>query len=388
MSAIELSALQALAPVDVQQHLQGHGWRLDRSRADVARYLPPDDARGTVAVELLMDKSFADFSRRMAELVDALAAWEKRSPKEVLDELLVPPADIIRFRYLSTWDQAGFIGIDESLRIRTAQRQMLLAAAHSALAARPHYPRLGRPEATALLAQCIEGPTARGSHVTQVHVPLPPVVGEPSLAGGDPAASDPYPRRVTRVLAAALSDINDLVKQGRRGELLRRCEHGVSSNLLASLADLCPVGASSSLEISMSWARTRPPPPGAPGPKVLDAGFFPVFRAAAEQLRETSPLSGMEVEGHVSALRQDRKDLLVEGEIVVVTELEDRPGLSKLRIVLAPDDFRKATEAHEQAARVRVIGTLVRRGRFLMLEHPAGFEILPPSALGDGDDSH
>jgi hypothetical protein len=39
--------------------------------------------------------------------------------------------------------------------------------------------------------------------------------------------------------------------------------------------------------------------------------------------------------------------------------------------------YDRALEAHRRASRVRVVGTLAKRGRRLVLEHPEGFTELP-----------
>ncbi len=67
---------------------------------------------------------------------------------------------------------SGSIPLDDSIKLRQAQKGVLLAAAHSALEARGHFPRMSRSKALGLLANVREGQTARGSYISRVFVPL------------------------------------------------------------------------------------------------------------------------------------------------------------------------------------------------------------------------
>lgn len=164
-----------LRPDDVQRYLRGRGWRpIDDPRATVAAYA---SARGDEVV-VPLDRTLGDYARRLGELVDTVSRSEGRAPGEVLEELSLPPGDALSFRVRSDLVSSGTIPVLDSLRLREGQKNLLLAAAHSALVPQRYFPRLGRAEPTELLAQCREGQTARGSYVTTLLVPVAPAVGE------------------------------------------------------------------------------------------------------------------------------------------------------------------------------------------------------------------
>src|SRR5690606_14187905 len=87
---------------------------------------------------------------------------------------------------------------------------------------------------------------------SSVQVPV-----EPALAEDSPA---PYARKVTEMLARGLSLVASALGKDGEDRLLHGAEHGVSSNFLAALAQLRPITEVGSLELDLTWSRTRPPP--------------------------------------------------------------------------------------------------------------------------------
>jgi hypothetical protein len=360
--------IDAIRPSDVQQYLRHRGW-LPRGepRGEVAEYVHPlDDTH--VRVRVLLDSSFSDYALRMAELIDVLSRLEKRPFLEILNELLIPPGDRIRFRVFSESTRSGTISLDDSIRLRQATRQLFLSSAHSALKPQRHHARLSQAPALELLQECRETQTERGSYVTSLWVPVTPPVGHQEL-------EEPYARRVTRMLMGALVESARSVEGGEPGTLLERAQVGVSSNFLAALAEMRPIGERSFIEIDIRWSRARPEPRLARSNVRFEQGVFGVFTEAARALRETTPVTGQEIEGFVVRLERPEKDVEQPGEVVIATQLEDY-GSAKVHMRLQAPAYSLAADAHRDGLRVRVLGTLTKTGRRLELREPSGFEVL------------
>lgn len=378
MNARDLPGLSALRPYDVQQHLINEGWQLLHVRDDVARYAPPDDSRGRTIVELLLDTTYADYLRRMAELVDAIAAWERRSALQVLDDLLSPPSDVWRFRFIAPAIDGGFMPIDDAIRIRLASRQLLLSAAHAAIESRAHYPRMTLSAATDLLSRCREGQTERGSYISRLLVPVPPEVGQKNPPQ---PPEDPYARRVSRTLMNALSGVAEAVQTGATEQLLGLVDRGVSANLLAALAEIAPKIPGTTVELSVAWSRSRRPPPTTRKLVSFHDGFFPLFAEAARELRNSSQSPNTIIEGYV--IRLESANLVGPGRMVVATKLEGRQALTPVTIGVTSADYARAIEAHKAGARVKVVGTLRKLGRGWSLDQPTPFELVGESAADE-----
>jgi hypothetical protein len=109
---------------------------------------------------------------------------------------------------------------------------------------------------------------------------------------------------------------------------------------------------------------------------------FGTLEEAARVLRDSFELPGYELEGFICALARDEEDAAAPGQVEVATTLEERTA--KVRFALPAELYAVATEAHRTAARIRVVGTLVKQGRRLTLRHPEGFVVLgDDEALAD-----
>jgi hypothetical protein len=333
----------------------------------VAEFLHPM-GETSLKVRVLLDPGFSDYPLRTAELIEVLSRHEQRPFLEILDDLLNPPGDRIRFRLFSESTRSGSIPLDDSIRVRQAAKQLFLAAAHSALKPQRHFARLSQAPALELLQECRETQTERGSYVTSLLVPVPPSVGDIELEA-------PYARRVTQVLVGALAEAAQSVASGDPRPLLDRASAGVSSNFLVALAELRPSGERSFLQIDVGWSRGRPPPKAERSTVKFEQGVFGMFREAARSLREATPVKGLEVEGFVIRLERPEVETGQPGEVAIATELEGY-GSAKVHVRLEAPSYSQAANAHRDGRRVRVLGTLAKTGRRFELREPSGFEVL------------
>ncbi len=79
--------LLALDPADVEAYLLARGWEADRkaSSAEAGVYHLPADPEAEIL--LPRDRGFVDYALRLSEVLQALAAAERRTAWEVLEDL-------------------------------------------------------------------------------------------------------------------------------------------------------------------------------------------------------------------------------------------------------------------------------------------------------------
>lgn len=345
---------------DVQGYLRGRGWvPVPDPREHVVVYTHASAGE----VDVPLDSTLADYARRMGELVEHIAAVEQRSVLEVHSDLSMPPGDLLGFRVRSELVGSGTIPLVDGLRLREAQRNLILAAAHAAIQPQRYYPQLSRREPTALLAQCREAQTARGSYVMNLLVPVEPAIGKLPF-------TDPPGRRVTRLLMQTLNEIRHQLRSMDGEALLRMESRGMSANLLAALGEMYPPGEGSSLEISVRWARNRPPPE-VPERLSFTEGVFPLLRAVADAMREQHP-SPCELSGYVTRLERPGEGAEGPGTIVLVAQVGEPPAEVRVHVALpAPVYNEMAIPAHREGRRLHMTGTLRREGRKWILNDPA-----------------
>ena len=156
----------------------------------IAVYKNPDSPLRQLIVPL--DEQFDDYGVRTAEAIQRLAEFEKRPAKEILNHLLLPPADLLA--EVSSDAEGGTLPLDHAVRMIDGTRKVLLSEAHSVLVPQPYHPRMSRVEAEDFLSRCRLGQTDRGSFVLTVACPL---VLKADLL--DPNG-EPFTRRVTSLL--------------------------------------------------------------------------------------------------------------------------------------------------------------------------------------------
>jgi hypothetical protein len=313
----------------------------------------------------------------MALLVEVLAKLEMRPVWQILNDLLAPPADVARLRTLSETAGSGSILLEDSIRLRLAARELLLASAHSTLQPRANFPRMSHPRAVQFISECKEGQTERGSYVASILIPVSPEIGS------TPLLEDPFPRQVTRTFMGALLEAADVMRSGPPEALLQRAHKGLSANFLDALSRLRPAGERSHVEISITWSRCRTAPDLPRSQVRFEEGMFPLFAEAARTLREANPSPGVEIEGYIVSVKREERDRERPGTVVVATHLEGRPGTSMVKVDLPPQQYKRAVDAHKEAGQVKMVGTLSREGRTLWLREATLLEVVQSPELED-----
>jgi hypothetical protein len=153
---------------------------------------------------------------------------------------------------------------------------------------------------------------------------------------------------------------------------------GVSANLCEALASMTPASTQGSLEIGMSWSRSRPRVPAAlPQHVTFAQGEFAIIREAGRRLREGMEPRRERVEGTVVSLHAEASLFApFEGRVILRTEVEGRP--TRVRVVLGQADYVRACDAHRDQRRVAVTGVLHRSATAKLFEllQPRDFDVL------------
>src|SRR5262249_9804164 len=157
-----------LDPVQVKEYVKATGW-LREPRAGNGRmavFTHPQSDLDQVLIPL--NRQAPDFNRRMGDVIANLAEKERRPAVEILNDLLLPPADILRFTATGTAASSGDVSLDHGLDMLAGARKQLLAAACSELRPQLYHPRMSLAEAEQLLQRCRLGQTERGSFTLTV----------------------------------------------------------------------------------------------------------------------------------------------------------------------------------------------------------------------------
>lgn len=368
---VDHDSLLSVSPKALHAYLRAQEWEKVTSYGDKA-----DIYRRPAEPEIVAPASadFSDYAVTISRIIKILSKVEERSELSVFRDLTVADTDLIRVRAPEAGED-GSIPIEAGVDIVQQSRDLLLAAACAASKPQRAF-RAGRvKEAADYIRDVRIGQTESGSFVVTLLSPVPPSLVESSQQQLWPEIGDePFSRRVTRTLMRSLQALKEAVAMANRGGGIdafeSRVESGVSANLCDAAAKLVLDG--NGLDVSMTWALTRPAPQRRAQVSFVKSDAD-TLQEAAKVLRDREPRSGERIEGFVTALA--REESAVEGRVTVKTLVDDQ--LSSVKIDFGPIDYRKILEAHDQRRPISLEGDLEREGQRWKLSNPRGLEVLP-----------
>jgi len=368
---LPLDAARQVTPRALTGYAQGLGWQPlpNGNRPEIVVYHRPDSRLHQVIIPT--DSTLTDFGEAVVDVVRKLAEFEKRPAGEVLEHLLLPPADVLRFREISPDAETGNLPFEHAVRMINGTRRLLLSAAHSVLVPRVYHPRLSRSEAEEFVSRCRLGQTERGSFILNVACPLELQVALPGTE------SEPFARRVTNLLIQSLEALARAAETTRADDLLDPTRTpGMSANLCESLLLLRPAGDRASLTVSVTWSRALLPASREQSRQVqLRQEVFEVAEGLAPRLRTAPEPRPSRFIGFVDVLsgQPSRNDPRPSGE-VDFTLFDDEQGEIHARGVLNAADYATAAAAHLASDVVAFKANLRSLARISRVDNITDFE--------------
>lgn len=319
-------------------------------------------AAGRPEIVLPRTDRLADYHTVVSRLVSIFAGATDQDELATYRSLIEADRDVLRIRSFSE-DEDGSIPIDAGVEIVSQARQLVLAAACAARTPQPLYRAGANREATDYMRRVKLGQTEQGSFVVTLLTPVPPLL-QPPQARLDPAwvgfDDEPFERQVTRRLVTALEASRQAAELSASGEgataFERAVVEGVSANLCEAVASM--IEQSGKLDITLTWARTRPTPE-----TQRRIAFSPndasILKEAARTFRARHPKAGVSLFGTVHKLKRDQDE--VEGLVTLKAMIDDKP--QSVRAVLDQANYSVAAQAHDAKMPVVVKGDLERVGQ-------------------------
>ena len=205
-------------PVDARAYALASGWqRRQTVNGKVAIYSHPSSDLDQLLIPL--DSAISDYATRMAEVIANLAETENRPAFEVLNDLLVPPSDVLRFRLDEPESETGLIPLDQGIGLLVGARRALMAAACSIVQPKSFHPRLSRTEAEQVVRASLLGQSERGSYTAVIACRLD---AGPVPRGAKPSAlleppSGPTPEPVSPSEVPFTRQVTSLLMHSVRG---------------------------------------------------------------------------------------------------------------------------------------------------------------------------
>ena len=255
---LDAGTLRAISPPALAAFARGEGWVKTKpygSHADI--YI------GESRPEIVLPRTdlLADYASVVSRLIGIFGEVTERDELAIYRDLVGADHDVVRIRAVRAQDD-GSVFLDEGVELVSQAREMLLSAACATRAPQPVYRAGANREATEYMKQVRLGQTEYGSFVVTLMAPVPPMLRPMLDDSWSDISDEPYERQVTRCLVRALEASRDAAERAHSGDGALAFEQAVGSGLSANLCDAVGklIEQSSGLEVSVSWARTRPTP--------------------------------------------------------------------------------------------------------------------------------
>ena len=351
--------LQLIKPQQVRGYAIAKGWqRVPNVNGGIALFDHPQGKYDQLIVP--MDESFDDYAERVRDVVENLAEFESRSVTEVLNDLMTPEADILRYRVASPSTGRGSIPLNEGIRLLEGAKRSILAAACSVINPIAHHPRMSRAEAQQLLGACHLGQTERASFSLSVSCPLRAVEQDRPLLPGN----EPFTRRAVSTLMRSLSRIVTSIEADTVPNVFEPhdTEPVVSANLCEALLQMQPAEEDSHLDVKVSWATTLTPISIIPEMVRIKYEYFPIIEDISKKLRPAQAPTASLFVGNIDNLGgEPGVDGRMQGEAILSVMYEEQ--MQPVRMDLSADDWQTAHKALGEHGIVKFVGILHRGTR-------------------------
>jgi hypothetical protein len=362
--------LQEVTPLELRSYAQATGWR---RREAPGRFVVFDDPGSDLDQVLVpLDPGAPGYELRVAEAVQVLAEKEGRPAVEVLHDLLLIDADVVRFRISSPEAATGSLPLEQGIHLLEGAKQALLSAACSVISPRHHHPRLARAEAEQLLTACRLGQTERGSFTVAISCPVR------AVESGDETAT-PFVRRTTSTLMGSAERIAGAIEKDAVESLYQEAdlEPVLSSNFCEALLLMQPQQERASLSLSCSWARGLPMSSTVSRSVTFRQEHFPLIEQIFQRLQPSEEPTPDLFVGYVATLNGEMGEGgRMQGEVTLLILREEAPF--KVRADLGPDDYAIAAQAHMAGEVVAIRGVFSRGRRIHRFTEVSGFRRVGP----------
>ncbi|MGW0704719.1 hypothetical protein ACWD4G_01870 [Streptomyces sp. NPDC002643] len=334
--------------------LRRHGWqRRGGAAGRYGRWTPPGPTGRGMSLLVPENRAFPDSDDLLGEALTALSRSGSPAARDVLVGLTVPSDEIRWWRDVPT-GPVGTASWAVEDQLRSAARQMLLAAALATRARAGYYGARHRHAAAASLDSVLVGAAPGGRRLTAF---VPVDTGRPLAV------------RLHQALYAAREAVDYQRATGGMDAFDGAVEAGVSHELTEALIAL--VRGTEGARIAVDWAPAAGVPEGGAAPAdpvEFSPGDLPVLREAGDRYLREEPSTPVRITGAVVRMRRSA----ARGEGTVRLRVIAGAEVPNVRMTLDEESYRIAGQAHLVGLPVRVHGRLESRGGFRRLTDAHG----------------
>ena len=358
----DTAALQAVSPAALVAYAQSEGWARMETYGEHSDVYAADGLPEIIVPRTAM---LGDYPQVVTQLINIFAEAASADAPAVYRDLVTADRDVVRIRAVSA-DPDGSVSVEDGLQMVQGAHEILLAAACSLKNPQPLYRGGANKEASQFLKQARLGQTEQGSFVVTLLTPAISMPMRRSLWNDVISEEFPPERKITARLAEALEAArlaSEQVVGGKSDAFQDSVQLGVSANLCDGI--VMAAEPFSAVEISLSWARTRPMEKARNVTHFNDDDVVRL-REAARTFREREPRPDTELFGFIHLLKRPPSD--DDGSVTLRTLLDGQ--MQSVSATLKQSDYDRAIQAHRLKYPVILAGDLERYGQRWRLLSP------------------
>jgi len=162
-----LEMANVISPQSVREYAKANGWEQVKEGVKGRIYLFRHSSEALRQIIIPIDANITEYAEMVLDAAWRIAAIENRSIESVLNDLMLPNADVLRFRLIEPETVGGSVSLQDGINLLEGAKKALLAAACSVVSPQSHHARMSRTEAAELLSSCRLGQTERGSYIVR-----------------------------------------------------------------------------------------------------------------------------------------------------------------------------------------------------------------------------
>lgn len=373
-------ALEKISFAVIQKYLQNRNWIKRTSKRENLTIFYRETPH-PMEILLPSDRGFSDYKDLIYSALQKISIAEGRELEQIINDLLLPPADVVRFRVDNKRTEFGLITFSEGFTLLENAKKSLFTTACDLVNPTLYHKRMSYKSAQQFIDSCFLGQTERGSFVASVVCPfinetIEEKPAQLSLFNSDQDLVSSFTRRITKRYMKSLSRLKRVIESGDHSALEDvNSEDIVSANFIESIVELGEFGDQEEIEILASWSSVATDVSDVPKSVTFTKDYIPPMESIVSKLKPKDEGRAGNFVGKISKASADPDpSSRSEGEITF-NFIGDEEKAIKAKVLLNTEDFSKACEALDKGINVKISGLLKTSGKSKTIENPT-FELL------------
>jgi hypothetical protein len=358
--------IRLLDPVVLAKYLSKMGWvKVDVNSVDFDQFLSPNQI-GAIIVPY--NSSFVDYEDVLSSALKQTAICNEISLPALLNKLLSPPSDILKWRIDNKQTSNGLLPFESVSDIFESIKSLIGTSAKDVLSPELYHKKVFTRDITDFLASCRLGQTERGSYIFNVLCPL----GDTQLE----LYEDPLSRRVNINILNTINQIQSDILTNNKNRVEDSVGEGCYSvNFLESIIAINEATIESGIEIKVDWCNDLYVSPEMPNVVVIDPVTIDDIGDIVERLKPVEETKEQRFFGKISSIEAHPNIDSRESVKIKIATIDENEKKINVNIDLDYSYFSEVDRAFENGLTVNVKGTLTSHPKKKSLE-ASSFEVI------------